>query len=188
MNLPSDFTFEKYGLQLRFVNENDAEFIVKLRTNPKLGRFIHSTSSDIELQKKWIRDYKQRESEGKDYYFIFFKGGQPVGLNRIYHIEEDRFTSGSWVFEQNAAFECSIASALIVRIIAFDILGKEIEFGVEGCHVDNKKVIKFNLMIGLKIKGTRIEENGEYYTFNLTKQDFEKNKPKIERLIGFTNI
>jgi hypothetical protein len=40
-------------------------------------------------------------------------------------------------------------------------------------------------MIGLKIKGKRVEEMGEYYTFNMTKEDFEKNKPRIERLIGY---
>ena len=73
MKLDSDFTYEKYGLQLRFVNEDDAEFIIKLRTDPKLGKFIHSTSSDIEEQKKWIRAYKKREQAGTDYYFIFFK-------------------------------------------------------------------------------------------------------------------
>ncbi len=147
MKLSADFTFEKYGLSLRFVNEGDAEFIIKLRTDPKLGRFIHPTSPDVELQKKWIREYKD--------------------------------------FESNEPFEYAIASALIVRTIAFDILDKKLEFGVEGCHIDNKKVIKFNLMIGLKIKGKRIEEGEEFYTFNLTKADFELRKPKIERLIGY---
>lgn len=185
MKLPSNFTFEKYGLFSRLVNEDDAEFIVKLRTNPKLGRFIHSTSSDINKQYEWIREYKKRELDGLEYYFIFYKDGKPVGLNRIYRLEEDRFTSGSWVFEPNESFENAIASALIVRTIAFDLLGKELEFGVEGCHVDNKQVIKFNLMIGLKIKGKRIEDGEEYYTFNLTKADFEIRKPKIERLIGY---
>jgi hypothetical protein len=185
MKLPSEFTFEKYGLFSRLVNEEDAEFIVKLRTDPKLGRFIHPTSPDINKQREWIREYKNRESEGKEYYFIFLKAGHPVGLNRLYHLEEDRFTSGSWVFAPDAPFEYAIASALIVRTIAFDILGKELEFGVEGCHVDNKKVVKFNLMIGLKIKGKRIEEGEEFYTFNLTKADYEIRKPKIERLIGY---
>ena len=105
MKLDSDFTYEKYGLQLRFVNEDDAEFIIKLRTDPKLGKFIHSTSSDIEEQKKWIRAYKKREQAGTDYYFIFFKDGVPVGLNRLYWIKEDSYTSGSWVFSPDAPFE-----------------------------------------------------------------------------------
>ncbi len=185
MRLPLKFTYEKYGLFLRLVEEEDAEFIIKLRTNPQLGRYIHTTSPDVNNQIEWIREYKKRELVGDEYYFIFFKDGQPVGLNRLYHIEKDRFTSGSWVFDPGATFESAIASALITRTIAFDFLGKSLEFGVEGCHVDNKKVIRFNLMIGLKIKGKRVEEKGEYYTFNMTKEDFEKNQPRIERLIGY---
>lgn len=187
MNLPSDFTFEKYGLKLRLVNENDADFIIRLRTNPKLNRFLHPTSPDIEIQKEWISNYKIREAKGFDYYFIFFVNGQPVGLNRIYNIEENIFTSGSWIFDPDGPIECSIASALITRIIAFEILGKEIEYSNDGCHVDNKKVLKFNLMLGLKITGKREEQLGTYYTFSMTKADFYKNKPVIEKLIGYNN-
>ncbi|NUN81331.1 GNAT family N-acetyltransferase [Odoribacter splanchnicus] len=183
MKLDSDFTYEKYGLQLRFVNEDDAEFIIKLRTDPKLGKFIHSTSSDIEEQKKWIRAYKKREQAGTDYYFIFFKDGVPVGLNRLYWIKEDSYTSGSWVFSPDAPFECAIAAALIVRIIAFEILGKKVENALDGCHKDNVKVLRFNKMIGLEITGTIQDVKGEYYTGVLTKENFEKNRKKLERLL-----
>jgi hypothetical protein len=48
-------------------------------------------------------------------------------------------------------------------------------------------VLKFNLMLGLKITGTREEEMGTYYTFSMTKADFYKNKPIIEKLIGYNN-
>ena len=119
-----------------------------------LGKFIHSTSSDIEEQKKWIRAYKKREQAGTDYYFIFFKDGVPVGLNRLYWIKEDSYTSGSWVFSPDAPFECAIAAALIVRIIAFEILGKKVENALDGCHKDHVKVLRFNKMIGLEITGT----------------------------------
>jgi hypothetical protein len=187
MVLPIDFTFEKYGLKLRFVNENDADFIIRLRTNPKLNRFLHPTSPDIEKQKEWISDYKLREKKGTDYYFIFFFNGQPIGLNRIYNIEENSFTSGSWIFDPDGPIESSIASALISRIIAFDILEKEIEYSNDGCHIDNKKVLRFNLMLGLIITGTRNDSLGTFYTFSMSKSDFYKNKPIIEKLIGYNH-
>jgi len=182
MKLNSNFTFEKYGLQLRFVNEDDAEFILKLRTDLKLSKFIHKTSSDIEKQKEWIRNYKKREANGEDYYFIFHKNGVPVGLNRIYWIKEDSFTTGSWVFDPHAPFECAIQSALIVRIIGFDILGKKIENGIDGVHKDNVKVIKFNRMLGLDLK-----PEGDILTGSLKKEVFEKTKIKIEKLLQLNN-
>ena len=47
IKLSSDFNLDKYGLHVRLVNEDDAEFIVSLRTDPKLSRFIHDTGNDV---------------------------------------------------------------------------------------------------------------------------------------------
>lgn len=183
MKLPADFEMDMYGLHFRLVNEEDAAFILRLRTNEKLSRFIHSTDSDLEAQKEWIRQYKERETAGTEYYFIFFKNGIPVGLNRLYAIEEDSYTSGSWVFDPAAPLECSIASALIVRVIAFDMLEMKEENAFDGCHEANKKVLKFNRMLGLEITGKINDVKGTYYTQRLTKENFEKNRSKIERLL-----
>ena len=68
--IPENFTIERYGLNVRLVEEKDAGFILSLRTNPKLSRYIHNTDDSLDKQRQWIRDYKKRELEGKDYYFI----------------------------------------------------------------------------------------------------------------------
>jgi len=49
MEILRNFTTNKYGLHVRLVNEDDAEFIVKLRTNPLLSKHLHQTSQDVEL-------------------------------------------------------------------------------------------------------------------------------------------
>jgi hypothetical protein len=87
--LPENFTLERYGLQVRLVNEGDAEFIVALRTDPRLSRYIHETSPSIEAQKEWIGNYKKREAQGLDYYFMFSVNGLRQGVARIYDITED---------------------------------------------------------------------------------------------------
>lgn len=185
MILPADFKIEKYGLYARFVEEKDADFILKLRTNPVLSRFLHATDSDVEKQKAWIRGYKERERRGEDYYFIFFKDNNPVGLNRIYSIHDKTFTTGSWLFDPNAPFECSIAASIIVRELAFEEMGFELEDGYDGVHVNNKQVYKFNKLIGLKETRRYKDENGEFICMQLTKNDFEKNKIKLLKLIGY---
>lgn len=184
IKLPDNFEMDKYGIHVRLVNEDDAEFIIKLRTDPALGKFIHDTSPNIELQKEWIRNYKKREAQGLEFYFIFDKDGIPFGVNRLYHMEDpDKFTSGSWICLPGTPAEDVLASSLIPRIIAFEKLGRKMEFGVEGCHVDNKKVVKFNLMIGMHIKGTRDDEKGLYYTFDMPKEDFYKKLKKLEKIL-----
>jgi len=126
--LPHGFTLERYGLQVRLVEEGDAKFIVSLRTNPRLNRHIHATSSDIEQQKQWIRNYKLREEQGLDYYFLFSINGQPQGLARIYNITEDTFTQGSWVFSPEAVLGAAVLGNIISSEIGFEFLDKKIEY------------------------------------------------------------
>jgi len=134
--LPLDFTLERYGLQVRLVEEEDAEFIVSLRTDPRLSKHLHATPSDIEQQKQWIRDYKLREEQGLDYYFLFSIHGQPQGLARIYDITEDTFTQGSWIFSPEAALGASVLGNIISSEIGFDFLEKKVEYS--DARRDNK--------------------------------------------------
>lgn len=126
--LPENFTMERYGLQVRLVNESDAEFIVALRTNPRLSRYIHETSPDVEKQKQWIRDYKKREALGLDYYFMFLANGERQGVARIYNITEDSFTQGSWLFSPNALLGASVLGNIISSETGFELLGKKIMY------------------------------------------------------------
>lgn len=185
MILPSDFIIQKYGLYARFVEENDAEFIVKLRTDPLLSRYLHAISNDVGEQKDWIWDYKKRERRGEDYYFIFFKEGIPIGLNRVYNIHGTTFTTGSWVFSHEAPFECSIAASIMIRELCFEQMGFELEDAYDGVHVDNKQVYKFNKLIGLKETRRYMTEDGEFISMQMTKVDFERNKPKLLKYLGF---
>lgn len=185
--LPPNYHGEKYGLKYRLVEEKDASFIVEVRNNPKVGSFLHSTSSDIEDQKEWIRKYKEREENGLDYYFIFFKNDIPVGLNRIYSIHDKTYTGGSWAMVPNLPFEIVLAVPLIKKEIAFEELGFEIEDNYDGVHVDNKKVIKFNKLFGSKIYRRYKSESGEFFSMLLRKEDFEANKPRLVKLLNIDN-
>lgn len=179
--LPSDFELDRYGLHVRFVREKDAEFILSLRTDPKLSRFIHPTENDDEKQRAYIRCYKEREKQGMDYYFIFFLQGEPVGLARIYNVQGDTFTFGSWLFKEGLPYWVSIAGAIIAREFAFEELGKEKEVEADGTHEDNKGVISFSRMLGMNFDGFKMDDKGKYLTGYMLKGDFEKNKQRFIR-------
>lgn len=171
----------KYGLSARFVTEDDAAFILSLRTDPKLSRFIHPTENDEDKQRAYIRGYKEREQAGKEYYFIFFLQGEPVGLARIYNVQGQTFTFGSWLFKEGLPYWVSIAGAIIAREFAFEELGKVKELEVDGMHEDNHGVIAFSKMLGQVIDGVRMDPKGKYVTGYLLKEDFEKNKQRFIR-------
>lgn len=172
---------EKYGLSYRFVQEKDAEFILRLRTDEKLSRYVHPTPNDIELQREYIKKYKQKEAEGKEYYFIFFYQDNPAGVARVYHVEENSFTFGSWLFIQNLPYWIPIAGAIIAREFAFETLGKSLELEVDGMHEQNKGVISFSKLLGMTINGEKMEEKGRYLTGELRRDDFITNKQKVIR-------
>ena len=44
------------NIKLELITEDDAEMILKLRTDPKLNKFLSKTDSSIEKQKEWIRE------------------------------------------------------------------------------------------------------------------------------------
>ena len=46
MILDSDFSLDRYGLHVRLVNEEDAAYIVSLRSDLRLGRFLNETVND----------------------------------------------------------------------------------------------------------------------------------------------
>jgi len=183
--LPTNFEGDRYGLHFRLVNEDDAGFIYQLRSNETLSKYIHDIKGDVNNQREWIKKYKQREEDGTDYYFIFFKNEKPVGLNRIYSIHDKTYTSGSWVMAPGSSIDAVMAIPIIIREIAFDTLGMDFEDNFDACHVDNKKVIKFNLKFGCKIYKHFQDVKGEYVAMSLTKEDFEFNKPNLLKLIGY---
>lgn len=111
----------KYGLQYRFVKEEDANFIVELRTNDKLSKYISATDASVEKQKEWIRTYKEKEEKGLEYYFIFFLHGIRLGLSRIYNIEDNHFTQGSWLFSPTAPVGSAVLGNIISCEFAFEL-------------------------------------------------------------------
>ncbi len=178
IKLPSNFELNRYGLHVRLVREEDAEFIVKLRTNPKLGRYIHATENDVEKQREWIREYKKREEEGRDYYFIYCNCDRQIGVNRIYNITEDYATTGSWVCDENVNPVESISTMLIVREILFERLLIHINYF--DVNKQNARVYKLHQMMGTIF----IREDGENYYLSQTAENFDQNRKRIVKLYG----
>lgn len=181
-SLPSDFELDRYGLHIRLVREEDAEFIVALRTNPIKARYISATSNNVKDQENWIRMYKEREAKGRDYYFLYSYQGEKAGVNRIYEIEGNHFIHGSWIFLDQVHPYCALAAGIIAREIAFDKLGLEEEIDTAGVHKDNQSVLQYIHTLGAEFTGSKMYTMGEYYTSKLTKEKFNENKYKIIKL------
>lgn len=177
--LPQNFKMDKYGINVRFATENDSEFILSLRTDKKLSRFIHKTDNNLQRQIEWMREYKKNEEKGLDYYFIFSSDNKPFGVCRIYNMHDDICTGGSWICKIGTDEKKSIASILVERDIIFEVLN----FTYDNFDVrkENLQVQKLHKMFGAKIIGnTELD-----ILYSLNKDDYCVSRNKIIRLLDF---
>jgi hypothetical protein len=179
VKLPSDFTLERYGLFVRLVNEDDAEFIVSLRTDEKLGRFIHKTDDSVSKQKEWTVKYKEREKEGLDFYFMFEdpKTKTPYGVCRLYDIQDDCFTIGSWVFSKNSPKGSAILGDIITREVGHELYPESL------CLWDTKKMNTNVIRYGRSYHPQVVRETEDTFYFSCTRSDNEKYKQLYLRML-----
>lgn len=173
--LTSNFELNRYGIQCRFVNESDAEFIVSLRSDTRLGQFLHASDGNIKKQVEWTYEYKKREKEGIDYYFMFLVDGERIGVHRIYNINWDRlsFTYGSWICKAGIPIQHIALTDYITEEIAFDILGLKIN--LYDVRKGNNKVLRFHREI---VNSIQYGETDLDYLFYMTEETRKNNQIK----------
>ena len=174
--LPSDYTVNKYGINARFVEVKDVDFVLSLRSDKELTKFIHQTDNNRDVQIAWLTKYKERERDGKEYYFIFSKDGVEYGLERIYNITEESFTHGSFLFKPNAPIGMSSLCDIITREVGFDVLG--IPINLFDVRKGNNNVLHYHKTF----QPTFLYETELDRFFELSKDNFEKNKQRYLRI------
>lgn len=154
---------ESRSIRLRFVEESDAEFILKLRLDEKYNQFLSSVTADLQSQKDWIIKYKDDEKLKRQFYFIVERlDGTPCGTVRVYDLKKDSFCWGSWILNEDKTRYSALESAFLVYKFGFDDLGyKKSHFDV---MKGNEKVISFHKRMGAVQTG----EDKQNYYFEIT--------------------
>ena len=179
IKLPSNFELDKYGIHARLVREEDAEFIVRLRTDPQLARYLMHTDNDVSKQVNWIREYKKRETAGVEYYFIFFLNDKPIVLTRLHSIDwiHLTFTSGSWIGVPGGDYEAVMTCSVITEEIAYDTLGLLVNY--YDVRKGNKQVLNFHRNI---MKVYQYGETELDYLFMSTPET--RKNGRLKKLLG----
>jgi RimJ/RimL family protein N-acetyltransferase len=171
----------KFGIVKRFVEKKDALFILQLRQDEKLGRFLSSTSPEIEVQEKWIEQYKIKENNGDEFYFIFCDKNSEIqyGVNRIYDICANSFEIGSWLFSPESPEGLSILADLSTRDYAFDI--SDFEY----CKFDVRKANKNVLNYHKRFQPELIGEDELNYYFKLDREKYFTHRNYLLNMFGY---
>lgn len=164
----------RYGITLRLVEEEDAEFIFKLRTDSGLNKFISYTSPKIADQIKWIQYYKIRELEGLEYYYIAQdQFGNKYGTIRLYNFDDKSFEIGSWLFHTYAPIGMAVKTHFIGFETGFEVLKAEF------CRFEIRKKNTAVLRYMHDFKTTLVNEDELNYYFTLSKEDFYERRNKL---------
>jgi RimJ/RimL family protein N-acetyltransferase len=170
---------------LRPVAVADAEFILSLRLDPELSRFLDETSPSVTDQENWLRDYLRRAD---DYYFIIEETSShlPVGTIAIYSLdlEHRRAEWGRWIIRPPHA--AAVESALLIYTVAFENL--QLEEVYCRSQTANRQVVSFHSSCGLAtrsvgeltatIRGQACSVTEQY----LTRESWPRTRHKLDAL------
>lgn len=153
------------SIYLRLVEVSDAACICNLRSDPNLNKFISTSVNDVEIQANWIKEYKKRENESSEFYFMICRNDtdEAVGTIRMYDFKREpkSFCWGSWILGANKTKYAAVESALMIYKFGFDVLNfDQSHFDV---RIDNQKVHDFHLKFGAQ----KISQDQQdvFYTF-----------------------
>ena len=108
--------------RLRPVTLEDAAFIVELRSDPLLNRYLHEISPRVDDQVVWLERYFARPD---DYYFIVedADSGERHGTIGIYDVETELASAewGRWILKRGSM--AALESAWLVYEAGFAKLG-----------------------------------------------------------------
>jgi RimJ/RimL family protein N-acetyltransferase len=112
---------EGFAYRLRPIGDHDAELIVKLRSDPELGRYLHTTATSLDSQLKWLAQYYMRSG---DWYFVLERRSDSTaeGLISLYDHDEQRLSAewGRWILSKGSI--AAVESAWLIYRFAFEQL------------------------------------------------------------------
>lgn len=173
-----DYKLEGKYVNLRSVTENDAEFILKIRNDPKISKYLPPLTVSLEQQQKWIS--KQRADKDSFYFLLETPEGESLGTLSIYDIERDIAETGRFCSYGNP-FANIEACVLMYDFIFNKLKLKSIHIWV---FEDNKPVIQMNHGLGFEwIERKSTNDNRNYRVGIMTEDSYMKKRIKLLELL-----
>ncbi|MCE5174420.1 MAG: GNAT family N-acetyltransferase [Bacteroidales bacterium] len=170
-------------VNLRSVKEEDSAFILEIRNNPEISRYIPQLNVNVEQQCAWIR--KQRADNDSLYFIIEDKSKQRIGTVSVYNIIQNHAEVGR---------SCSIGDSIqnsetgilhddfIFNVLCLDYLDVWV-------YKDNTHVLSLNKGFGCEWDGEALDKDGIPYLYGkITKQNYLLKSQKIRNNINKIKI
>lgn len=167
------------NLTLRLIQPEDAAYVHGLRTDPAYNRYLSEVRGTVETQRDWIEGYKAREAEGSEFYYVIERNdGTCCGLVRLYDIEADQFTWGSWILDENKPPKAALESAVLSFGVGFDSLGCDLAH--VDVRIDNAHAEAFYRRFGMN----ETHRTAQDIYFEYPRARFEVDRPNYLKLLS----
>lgn len=167
------------NLALRLIRPDDAEYVFDLRSDPHYNTHLSAVTGTPEDQRRWIETYKTRETAGAEYYYIIerLSNNLPCGLVRLYDIEGEQFTWGSWILDENKPSKAALESAILSFGVGFNVLSKQ--KGLIDVRAQNLRAIEFYRRFGM----TEVQDDEQNIYFIYPRERFEADYEAHMRIL-----
>ena len=158
-------------VHLYHVGKEDAEFILKLRTEDRKDNFLMKTDNNLESQQDYINKYLEKFKQQEEIYFKIFdvKKGQFSGVVRLTDIQSSKYFGWeSAVLDKSSSPNLFIDLMLIIYKVGFDILARE-TCGPWKVKKEFKKMMKIHKIIGMT---EVLKEDNNFYELIVKKENY----------------
>ena len=158
------------------IDIEDAEFILKLRTEERKDNYLMSTDKNLEKQKEYLISSRKKFLLEEEIYFKIYDLAKNKfsGFVRLTEIQsETNFGWESAVLDKSSSPNLFIDVMLMIYRIGFDFLGRDL-CGPWKVKKGFQKMMKIHEIIGMV---DIINENEDHYEISVQK---EKYREKID--------
>lgn len=168
-----DYKLEGKYVNLRSVTEEDAEFILDIRNNPQISKYLPPLNVTVEQQRQWIT--KQRADKDSYYFILETPDCTPIGTLSIYDIVDDHGEGGR---------SCSIGepfanveASLLFNDFVFDVL--KLDYISIWTYEANRPVLALNKSIGYVWVKNDFDKNGNPFRVSMLERDNYKKRKDV---------
>ena len=170
---------EGFGVRIRPVQVDDAEFIIWLRSLEHTQGKIGNSAASLADQEAWIQKYFDREDD--IYFLVETPGGFPVGTHALTGVGSGSGEAGRLIMRRDVP--AAVPTSLITFDLAFGAMGFT---ELRGTSVStNEKVHSYVKKFGFRQttveKGARVIDGQpvDIVHFGMTAEEWVKSRPGV---------
>ena len=156
------------------MTEEDAEFILEIRNNPHISKYLPPLNVTVDQQRQWIA--KQRADKDSYYFILETPDLTPIGTLSVYDIVDDHGEGGRScsIGEPFANIEASV----LLNDFTFNTLN--LSYATIWVYEGNKSVLALNEAFGYEWTSEKVDSDGKPYKEGiLYKEVYLKKREKI---------